>query len=89
MRLTHQQLLRLPVETASGLKLGVVAAFEVDAEQQVVACYYVRASLLARPFARELVVAASQVVSLSAARMVVADSVAPTALAAATPVPTV
>lgn len=82
MILRYQQLLHLPVETISGLKLGFIIAFDVETEQQVVTRYYVRAGLLARPFASELIISASQVVSLTNEKMVVEEAVAPAALAA-------
>lgn len=69
-------LLKLPVETKSGTRLGRVAGFDLDAENHSIIRYRVRpkglaASMLKRP----LLVAREQVVSIDAEKMVVDDNI--------------
>lgn len=85
MQLSNQQILRVPVETKSGYRLGVVASFEIDAEQQIIARYVVRPALVPRVLARELIISAAQVVSLTNKKMVVEDGVMPARVAEASP----
>jgi sporulation protein YlmC with PRC-barrel domain len=85
MQLSHRQLLHLPVETKSGARLGVVASFEIDSEQQVVTRYTVRTAPLPKFLADELIIAPSQVVSITNEKMVVEDGVMPVAATDATP----
>jgi sporulation protein YlmC with PRC-barrel domain len=86
MQLSCRQIVGLPVETRSGLRLGVVASLEIDAEQQAVARYLVRPALLPRLLARRLVVNAAQVVSLTDEKLVVEDGLVRDPGVAATPV---
>ncbi len=68
----------LPVETTLGRQLGRVVAVEVDPSTHQVACYRVAPKLpLANLWRGELMVAPSQVVSLTSERMVVEEAVAP------------
>lgn len=77
MQLSHRQILGLPVETKSGQKLGVVAYFELDSEQQTVSRYIIKPALMPRILAKELIISAGQVISLNNARMIVDDTVIP------------
>lgn len=85
MRLSLPQILRLPVETQSGLNLGVVGDVVVDAEQHVVSHYIVKPALVPRMFAHELIVATSQVISLTNEKMIVEDGLVPNSAVAAAP----
>lgn len=85
MQLSSRQVIGLPVETKSGLKLGVVADFEIDTEQQAVARYVVKPALVPRLLARELMVGASQVVSITNEKIIVEDGVVSEPNAVTTP----
>lgn len=79
MSISSKDLVNLPVYTVSSHYLGRVSSFEIDAESQLVVRYYVRmGSLSARLLkeSRELIVANSQVVSLTEEKMVIDDLVA-------------
>ena len=79
MRITHEQLIGLPVYTQSRQDLGRVAGFEMDTEQQVIRTYVVKKSALLKELfaqAKYLYISNSQVVSLTDEEMVVIDSVA-------------
>lgn len=85
MQLSNQQILGVPVETKNGYRLGVVASFEIDAEQQRVARYIVKPALVPRMLARELVINAAQVISLTNKKMTVEDGVQPLRAAETSP----
>lgn len=85
MYISHRQILGLPVETKSGQKLGVVACFEIDTNEQVVSRYIIKPALMPRLLARELVINAAQVVSLTNEKMVVEDNIVPEADVAPAP----
>lgn len=73
--LPAKSILGLPVETQSGVRLGVIKNFEVDTEQHVVVQYYV-APRIPKPFQPEvLMIAAAQVLAIEQKRMVVVDAV--------------
>ncbi|MBI4133734.1 hypothetical protein HY478_03905 [Candidatus Uhrbacteria bacterium] len=69
-------LLRLAVETQSGMKLGRVSGFEFETEGQVILRYEVRRLLFAAP----LLIHRDQVVMIDATRMVVQDAAVPVEL---------
>lgn len=74
--LDDKTLLRLPVETKSGARLGRVAGFEFDAAAQAILRYRVRPrGLAAGMLGRPLLVAREQVLSIDAEKMVVDDAV--------------
>lgn len=74
MRMAWDQLKNLPVSTLSGSALGHVAGFVFDPETHAIIQYEVRHG---SPLARKiLLLAASQVISITAERMTVEDSVA-------------
>lgn len=74
MELQAKKILNLPVLTQSGKELGKISGFDVDPESQTVIRYYVKSSrFIAELFSRELIVAATQVVSLTEEKMVVED----------------
>jgi sporulation protein YlmC with PRC-barrel domain len=73
MRMAWEQLKNLPVFTQSNTELGQVAGFVFDPEAHTIIQYEVRHGL---PLARKVfLVAASQVVSITAERMTVEDNV--------------
>jgi len=63
--------------TQSGQDLGRVSTFDVDAGSQTITHYYVRTGLIKGLWHEELMVAASQVISISVEKMVVEDTVMP------------
>lgn len=76
MTLTARHLLGLPVVTQSGKPLGKVHDFTLDSLQQSVTQYTVRnTNVLRGLFGHELLIAASQVISLTSEKMVVEDLV--------------
>ena len=78
MRISWQQLHRLPVSTQSGQSLGVVAGVEIDVDSQAVSHYEIMPGgrFLGR-FAKNLLVAPSEVVAITRKKMVVKDTVIP------------
>lgn len=75
-KISDKQLFGLPVETESGTPLGKVQGFHMDAEHHAVVQYIVKNSNPLKDFFnRELLVAPSQVLSISEQKMVVDDSV--------------
>lgn len=83
MRLTTQQLLNLPVYTQSEVWLGHINGLELDAGEHRIVKYFVQKTDLVNRLLGSvrsnapLAVAPTQVVSLSAERMIVADTVMP------------
>jgi len=76
MIIPWDNLLNLPVETASGEALGVVSGVDVDADTHTVKMYRVKSRGLIKGLLNdELLVASSQVVSIDKERMVVSDNV--------------
>lgn len=77
MRLTTKDLISLPVETKSGEKLGKIAALEIDCETQQIVCYYVKSSNPIKDlvFQDQLIISPTQVISITAEKMVVEDNV--------------
>lgn len=85
MQISLKQLLHLPVETKNGSKLGEICGINFDAERHLVVSYAVKAAYLPRPFASELLIAPSQVLSITTEKMVVIDMAIPASEAAPTP----
>ena len=74
--LEDHQVLKLSVETKSGVLLGRVVGFELEAETQSVLRWRVRPKgLAARMLKQPLVVSREQVVSIDATTMIVDDNV--------------
>lgn len=89
-KISDKQLLGLPVETESGTALGKVHGFHVDVEHHTILQYVVRSTNpLKGLFSRELLVAPSQVLSITEQKMVVDDLVAAEKKRAPATVPTV
>ncbi len=77
MRLNYSNLRHLPVVTQSGLVLGKVIDFDFDAETHSILSYTVRGGLRDVLARREIIVAVSQVVSITKEQMVVRDVTVP------------
>lgn len=76
MKIHWSQLHNLPVQTESGDKLGVVDGVEVDVDAHTISHYQVKpGKILVGFFAKPLLIAPEQVVSISADKMTVKDSV--------------
>lgn len=76
MTLHAKKIIGLGVETKSGQHLGRVQNFSLDPMTQAVTDYTVKSDrLLGELFAKELIIGASQVVSLTEEKMVVDDLV--------------
>jgi sporulation protein YlmC with PRC-barrel domain len=75
MRLTKRELINLPVYTQSNQHLGRVSDFEVDSATHVIVKYRVKSGSLIKEFLqKELIIAKEQVISMSAEKMVVEDT---------------
>jgi sporulation protein YlmC with PRC-barrel domain len=83
MYIHSADLLHLPVYTAAGQHLGRVTGFDIEITSHSVAAYYVRTGLIKGLWHHELVINRSQVISISAERMVVDDSATAVATQAA------
>jgi len=76
MKIRNKQLLGLSVVTASGQSLGKVCGWELDVETHQILKYEVKTSgFITQPFAKTLLIASHQVVSISLEKMVVEDNV--------------
>ena len=74
--LNESQLLKLPVYTRSGTRLGKLIGFEFEADSQVIVRYRVRPKgLSARILRSPLLISREQVLSISEEKMVVDDNV--------------
>lgn len=75
MLIKHKQLIGLLVETQSGEKLGRVDGFNLETDSHLIFQYLVKPAGLSKIFSHELIINRSQVISLSAEKMVVDDLV--------------
>lgn len=77
MRLTNKNLISLPVETKSGEKLGKIASFEIDSETHQIIWYCVKSlnPIKDLVFQDQLIISPTQVISITAKKMVVEDGV--------------
>lgn len=74
MQLSISQIINLPVFTQSNQSLGKISGIEIDTETQKISYYHIKSnSLITNIFAKELVVAAKQVISISEEKMIVED----------------
>ncbi|MEK7546009.1 MAG: hypothetical protein AAB554_02930 [Patescibacteria group bacterium] len=74
--LDEKTLLKLPVETKSGVPLGRVAGFDFDVETHAILRYRVRPRGLASGMLKKpLLISREQVLSIDAEKMVVDDNV--------------
>ncbi len=74
MRISYKQLKSLTVETVSGTKLGHVHDLILDTDGQLVAQYDVKSAIIA---GKEYLVGRDQVVSITADKLIVDDTIRP------------
>jgi len=76
MRISWQQLYRLPVQTESGQKIGIVQGVTIEVDSHSISLYEVKpATILAGLFSKPLLIAPQQVISISEQAMIVKDSI--------------
>lgn len=75
MRLTDRQLIGLPVYTQSAEHLGVVSRLILETETGELAQLEIASSNLAKIFSKTLLVNKSQIISITAEKVVVEDNV--------------
>jgi len=75
MTLNKEKLIGLPVFTQSGEGLGKISDFEMEPQSQKIIQYYVSSKdLIKEIFSKELIINSSQVISITAEKMVVEDN---------------
>jgi sporulation protein YlmC with PRC-barrel domain len=77
MLINSKSLGKLPVRTQSGTRLGRVASFDVDVDAGKISVIHVTPGVAARLLSDELMIAWSQIVSISAEAVIVIDSMVP------------
>lgn len=80
MRISSSDLINLPVFTEGGRNLGRVHSFDIDIESFIITRFYVKTNLTFRDLLgnlshEQLIIAPSQVISISQEKMVVKDGV--------------
>jgi len=75
MLISSLDLINLPVFTQSGQNLGRVAAFDINVDTNVIACYYVKTGLIKGLWHQQLAIAPGQIISISKEKMVIEDNV--------------
>ena len=75
MKMLSEELINLPVYTQSGEHLGKVVSFDFDIDMQTIEQYHVKTGLIRDLWHEQLVIHHSQVISISAEKMVVEDTV--------------
>lgn len=75
MKTLSSDLINLPVYTQSGHHLGRIDSFEVDIDNHTITNYHVKTGLIKGIWHQQLVIAQSQVISISKEKMVVEDNV--------------
>ena len=74
--ISDAQLLKLPVFTKSGQKLGKVAGFRLETESQMITHYEVRPKgVAAQLVGAEMLIGREQVISIDEEKMVVDDNI--------------
>ena len=71
MRIQNNDLVNLPVYTKSGEHLGKVSSFEIDADSGKIENFYVKTGLIEGLWHEQLVIHHSQVIEITAEKMVV------------------
>jgi sporulation protein YlmC with PRC-barrel domain len=75
MILSHKNIIGLPVETKSGETLGTISHFDLEVDEQKIIRYYIKSSrMITGLLKKQLIVSASQVVSLTSEKMIVDDN---------------
>ena len=75
MKISSSDLIRLPVYTQSGKALGKVDSFDFDIDTNSVTHFHVSTGLIKGLWHQKLVIAQSQVISISKEKMIVEDNV--------------
>lgn len=76
MKIAWSQLHRLPVQTESGQKIGLVEGVSIDVDAHTVQFYEIKpGGVILGLFTKNLLVAPHEVISITAERMVVKDTV--------------
>ena len=75
MRILSSELINLPVYAQNGQNLGRIDSFEVDVDAHTILRYHIKTGLIKGLWHEQLVVAQSQVISISKTKMVVKDGV--------------
>jgi sporulation protein YlmC with PRC-barrel domain len=75
MKIQSNDLINLPVYTQSGQHLGRIDSFDIDLETYTITHYYVKTGLIKGLWHQQLVIAQSQVISISKEKMVVEDNI--------------
>jgi len=68
-------LINLPVYSQSGQNLGRIDSFEIDLDSHTIIRYHVRTGLIKGLWHEQLLIAQSQVISISKEKMVVEDNI--------------
>ena len=75
MKISSSDLINLPVFTESGSYLGRVASLDVDLDSYLIKHFYVKTGLIQGLWHEQLMIAPSQVASISKEKMIVEDGV--------------
>lgn len=75
MKIQSSDLINLPVYTQSSRHLGRIDSFEVDIDTHTITHYHIKTGLIKGLWHQQLVIATSQVISISKEKMVVEDNV--------------
>jgi len=75
MKISSSDLINLPVYTQSEQHLGRVDSLDIDINAHTITHYHVRTGLIKGLWHQQLIIAQSQVVSISKEKMVVEDNV--------------
>lgn len=77
MVISSRKMLRLPVRTKSGTRLGRVASFDLDTDTGKLVAVHVLPGVAARLLTDELVISWAQIVEITEQMVLVADAVIP------------
>jgi len=76
MKISHQQLINLPVVTQSGHDLGSVKSFNVDIDSQSILEYQIKPSGLVKKLINEdLIISRGQIISITQDKIIIDDNV--------------
>lgn len=75
MKISSNDLINLPVYTQGGKHLGKVASFKVDTDTGKLENFYVKTGLIEGLWHEQLIINISQVIEITAEKMIVEDSV--------------
>ena len=75
MKIHSSDLINLSVYTQSGQHLGRIDSFDVDIDTHTVTHYYVKTGLIKGLWYQQLIIAQSQVITITKDKMIVEDNV--------------